>query len=384
MPFYFKKQFIIGIYILLAVITAFKQYHRGNYNNYKIYKYTYVNSVEQKPLYAQHPLHYFDSNHYGPFFAFVIFPFALLPDGLGCILWNICNALLFCYGLYSLPFNQKTKGLIALLCFHEALVALLSFQFNVGLTGLILISFTAIINEKEIKSAFAIVLGTLVKIYGVVGLAFFFFSKHKIKWIAAGLGFFLVLTLLPFVINNLGFTINAYKDWYVSLVEKNQANAGLGSYQDISLMGIFRRVFQNPLIPTWPFLVPGLILYGLPLLRTSLYKNLDFRLLMLASTMIFVVIFSTGSESPTYVIAFTGVVIWFVIQPRPYNKWIFALFIFALVLTSLSPSDLFPAYLRNTYVRPYALKALPCVLVWLTIIYQMLFSTIKENKVVYE
>ena len=46
--------------------------------------------------------------------------------------------------------------------------------------------------------------------------------------------------------------------------------------------------------------------------------------------------------------------------------------VFAFVLTSLSPSDLFPAYLRREWVQPYALKALPVVLVWLKLCYEML------------
>jgi hypothetical protein len=88
--------------------------------------------------------------------------------------------------------------------------------------------------------------------------------------------------------------------------------------------------------------------------------------------LIFTVIFSTGSESPTYIIAFVGVAIWFVIQPIPISKFYIFLFIFALVLTSLSPSDLIPKFLRENYIRPYALKALPCVLIWFSIIYEML------------
>ena len=46
--------------------------------------------------------------------------------------------------------------------------------------------------------------------------------------------------------------------------------------------------------------------------------------------------------------------------------------VFAFILTSMSPSDLFPAFLRKTYVHPYALKALPCVVIWLTLIYEMI------------
>jgi len=81
------------------------------------------------------------------------------------------------------------------------------------------------------------------------------------------------------------------------------------------------------------------------------------------------VIFSSGSESPTYIIAFAGVAIWFVIQQK--NNWVVGLFIYASILTSLSPTDIFPRAIKE-FIRLYSLKALPCVIIWLTIIFQML------------
>jgi hypothetical protein len=143
-------------------------------------------------------------------------------------------------------------------------------------------------------------------------------------------------------------------------------------------MGMVRRISGDNSIQNWPFILAGLILFLLPYFRFSQFKENNFRLMLLASTLIFTVIFSTSSESPTYVIAFVGVAIWFVIQPSPKNKWILFLFIFAFLLTSMSPSDLFPKFIRNEYIKPYSLKALPCVLIWFTIIYQMLTSDFKN------
>lgn len=313
-----------------------------------------------------------DSNHYGPVFSVFIAPFALLPDIFGAVLWNISNALLFLMGIFSLPLSKKMRGFIALLCLHETFGALLSYQFNVGLTGLILLSFCYLIREKVMYSALFIAIGFLIKLYGIIGLAFFFFTKKKIKFILAGIACITLLFFLPVVFSSVQFNIDSYLEWYQSLTHKNEINASLTSGQDISLMGIVHRVTQNNLIPNWPFILGGVIFFAIPYLRVNQYKNLDFRLMLLASTLIFVVIFSSSSESPTYVIAFTGVVIWFAIQPIPKNKYILALFIFAFILTSLSPSDLFPRFIREQYVWKYSLKALPCVIIWFFIVYQML------------
>jgi Glycosyltransferase family 87 len=365
-----KKQCVFAVYLLLALVAGFKQYHHHSYNNYLIFKYVYWHTIDLQNLYNNYP-EYQDSNHYGPIFSIFIAPFALLPDGLGCILWNVANVAILLWGIYSLPISLNKRTIIAWICAHEALTALFSFQFNIALTGLILLSFSHLIKKKEIKSAFFIAFGTLVKLYGIVGLAFFFFTKNKLKFIAGCFVAFLVLFALPMVISSPGFVIQSYADWYHSLAHKNDLNASLTSFQDISLMGIVRRATGNVNIPNAPFLLVGLILFALPYLRIKQYKHVGFRLMLLASTLIFTVIFSSGSESPTYIIAFAGVAIWFMVQQNPKKGWIIALFIFAFILTSLSPTDIFPRPVKE-FIRLYSLKALPCVIIWLTIIYQMM------------
>ncbi|WP_029278295.1 glycosyltransferase family 87 protein [Pedobacter borealis] len=368
--FLLKKQCVIAIYLLLAIVAGYKQYHHHSYNNYLIFKYVYWHTVDLQNLYNNYP-EYLDSNHYGPLFSIFIAPFALLPDGLGAVLWNVANVLILLWGIYSLPISLNKRTIIAWICAHEALTALFSFQFNIALTGIILLSFSYLIKKKEIQSAFFIAFGTLVKLYGIVGLAFFFFSKNKLKFIIGCFIAFAVLFALPMVISSPAFVIQSYSDWYHSLAHKNDLNASLTSFQDISIMGIVRRATGNINIPNAPFLLVGLVLFGLPYLRIKQYKHLGFRLMLLASTLIFTVIFSSGSESPTYVIAFAGVAIWFMVQQNPKKGWIIALFIFAFILTSLSPTDIFPRPVKE-FIRLYSLKALPCVIIWLTIVYQMM------------
>ncbi|WP_412467406.1 glycosyltransferase family 87 protein [Pedobacter sp. KLB.chiD] len=365
-----NKQCVFAVYLLLALVAGFKQYHHHSYNNYLIFKYVYWHTIDLQNLYHNYP-EYQDSNHYGPIFSIFIAPFALLPDGLGCILWNIANLAILLWGIYSLPISLNKRTIIAWICAHETLTALFSFQFNIALTGLILLSFSYLIKKKEIRSAFFIACGTLVKLYGIVGLAFFFFTKNKLKFILGCFIAFAVLIALPMAISSPAFVLQSYSDWYHSLAHKNNLNASLTSFQDISLMGIVRRITANINLPNTPFLLGGLILFGLPYIRINQYKNLAFRLMLLASTLIFTVIFSSGSESPTYIIAFAGVAIWFMVQQNPKNGWIIALFIFAFILTSLSPTDIFPRSVKE-FIRLYSLKALPCVIIWLTIIYQMM------------
>jgi hypothetical protein len=74
-------------------------------------------------------------------------------------------------------------------------------------------------------------------------------------------------------------------------------------------MGMIRKIVF-PELKNLFVLVPGIILFGLSYIRINYLKNLNYQLLIVASTLIFPLIFSSGSESPTYIIAFVGVAIW--------------------------------------------------------------------------
>lgn len=378
---FLNKRFILSIWLLIALITAIKQYTTNSYNNYLIFKYCFLHAVNHANLYISYP-EYKDTNHYGPFFSLLIAPFALLPNFIGMILWQLSNTLFLYWAITKLSITQNHKVMILWLCGHELLTSLLSLQFNPSIAAIIILAYVFIERKQDFWAAFFIILGTFVKLYGIVGLAFFFFSKQKKTFIISCIFWSLVFFLLPMVFFSPTYILHSYAEWYESLAEKNVLNATLTSYQDISIMGMARRIFQNASIPNLPFIAVGLVLFGLPYLRFKQYKHEAFRMMLLASTLLFTVLFSSGSESPTYIIAFVGVAIWFTLQPTPHKKWHIVLLIFALILTSFSPSDLFPKFIRDEYVKQYALKALPCFLIWISIILDMLkndFSNYPSN-----
>ena len=211
----------------------------------------------------------------------------------------------------------------------------------------------------------------------------FFFCKNKPKFVLSLLFWSFIFFVLPMFISSPQYIIERYIEWFNELVNKNGTNVMLNTYQDFSVMGVVRRIVGDASIPNTPFLIVGLILFGLPYLRISAYSNQKFQLLLLSSVLIFTVIFSSGSESPTYIIAFIGVALWFVIQQVTRNIYVIFLLIFALILTSFSHTDLFPRYIFDNYVRKYSLKAVPCIIIWLVIIYQMLtekFETLANEK----
>ena len=376
-----NRKLIISTYIIVALFSALKQILRRHDNNYQIFKNVFYHIIEEKSLYASYPNLYFDYNHYGPIFGLFIAPFAIMPDGLGMVFWCIFNALVLVYAISQLNLESSKINLILWICMHEFLTTSLGQQFNPIMTSIIILSYVLIEKEKDFWSACLIILGTFIKLYGIVGLAFFFFSKNKMKFIGSLAFWSIVFFVLPMAISSPEFIINSYSEWFARLLEKNNENGSFDSMQDISIMGLFKKILNMPNLSNLLFLIPGIVLFGLPYLRFNMFSNKKFQLLLLSSVLIFTVIFSSGSESPTYIIAFAGVAIWFVIQEEK-TKWTWFLFIFALLLTSFSPSDLFPKYIKETYIKPYSLKALPCVLIWFQITYELITTQFSKQHLI--
>lgn len=235
-----------------------------------------------------------------------------------------------------------------------------------------------IYERKETQSAIAMLIGFFVKLYGIVGLSSFFFIKNKFRFILSFLLYGSVFLLLPMLLSSPQFGLQSYADWFEALARKNGTNVVLGNRQDYSIMGIVRRVLGNAEISNLVFLVPGLALFATPYLRIKQYKHLPFQLMILASTLLFVVLFSSGSESPTFIIAVAGVMLWFLIQKRR-SAIVYGMLVFVIVLTCFGFSDLFPKFIKENYIMKYSLKALPCAVVWFRIIYELLTKDFEKD-----
>jgi hypothetical protein len=92
------------------------------------------------------------------------------------------------------------------------------FPVQYYLDGLLMLS-AIYIYERKTQSAFSILIGTFVKVYGIVGLSAFFLLKTNF-------GLFEFYNpcnpdfVLPMLISSPKFGIQSYLDWYTSLSGK--------------------------------------------------------------------------------------------------------------------------------------------------------------------
>ncbi|MDO4783075.1 MAG: glycosyltransferase family 87 protein [Capnocytophaga felis] len=372
-------RFITILWFGLAFATVIQNvFIRGKYNNYLIFKGVFWHTIEKLSLYAEYPAEYFDVNHYGILFSAVIAPFAILPNWLGVSLWIMANTFFLYWAIKQLPLEKTAIIGILLIATHDLYTAAAMQQFNISIIALLVATYVFIHKGKDHWATLFIVIGIFTKLYGIVGLAFFFFSKHKIRFVWTGIVWLIVLFCLPMLYSSPEYVISQYQQWFERLAMKNNSNLSFGGthYQNLSFLGFLQRtgIYHNNLI----VILIGLILFSLPYLRISQYKHTSFQLMFLASVSLFLCLFSTGTENSTYIIAYVGIGIWFMVSPNKHKKLKITLLVLA-ILASLSPTDLFKP-LKEEYIIKYALRAIPPAIIWLTLIYEMCFLDYNQEK----
>lgn len=380
--FFTNKKVIFWLCILLAVFVSARQYRahfksgtvstlNTRYNNFLIYKQSFWHLLEHKNLYLDYPAEYFDRYLYGPAFAAVFAPPAVLPDFLGILLLCLLNTVVFWIAIRQLPVDEKKQCLIFWISLNSLYTSLVNLQINSLLSALIIMSFTQVHRKNDRLATLFILLGTFIKIYGIVGFVFFFFSKQKKQFILYSLLWTVVLFLLPVGFSNLNFVAECYKNWYEALTVKGASNIG-SSTLDRCVMGMFRRLLNDYTLSDLYFIVPSLLFFGFTLLKIN-WNNLTHQLMILASILIYIILASTGAESPTYIFAITGLGIWYALGRR--SGFHLFLFWFALVISSFAPADFFPPYIRYHIIYHYGLSPLPLFIVWLILHLDLLKKT---------
>ncbi|MBN1478650.1 DUF2029 domain-containing protein [candidate division KSB1 bacterium] len=344
-----------------------------HYNNYLVFKSSFAHLVQKLDLYELYGSDHFDYYKYSPSFAFLMFPFHFLPTVVGLYLWNLLNALFVFFSFKYVPLlSDKIKALMLWYVFFELFGSLQNAQSNGVMAGLIIVAFVLLERDKTLWATLALVLSVYVKIFGLVAFSLFFLYPKKLKFILYSVLWFVVIFALPLFVVDVDYVLSSYQSWLNLLQWDFSASTG------ISFMGLLN-AFLPIHVPKNTVIALGILLFCLPLFNKKSWQDYQFRILHLASILIWVIIFNHKAESPTFVLVMCGIAFWYFTQEKTYLK--LALIILALLLSSFSPTDAFPRIIREAIIFPYRLKALPGVIVWFYIIFEMMFTRYKTTLV---
>lgn len=366
--FFGKETVLLPVYIGITLLASVQQYllpdqpvgpsvqRYPNYNNYIIFKNSFDHLLANKNLYVLYLAEQWDLFKYSPTFALSMGLLAFLPDWLGLLAWNLLNTLMLFFGIKHLPMlTEDSKVKIRWFILIELLTSIQNSQSNGLIAGLLVWSFIWLERGKPAWATLLMLASVFIKIFGVVGFVLFWLYPRKLSAIRYSLAWTVLLIVLPLIVVSDQVLWSQYQNWWTMLQADHSGSIGL------SVMGWLNTWFL--LDPSKGMVVlTGAVLLLLPLVRTDQYKAYSYRLLMLASVLIWVVIFNHKAESPTFILAMTGVGIWYFCQPATATNRTLA--ILAFVFTSLSPTDVFPVFLREQLVLPYVLKGVFCITVW--------------------
>jgi len=368
----FDRRFVLSIWFALCLFGIYKVFAGYGINNYLIFRLVFYHTINQQDLYIPYPAEYGDVNLYGPVFSLVIAPFASLPVKAGVILWMIFNAAFLAFAVFKMPVPAKWQAALLLLCGYELMISTTSVQINPFICACILLGFSYTCRQKEFLALLFVVLATLIKVYGIVGFTFIFFSQRKLRFAAWAIVWSFVLFIAPVIITSFSFLVQSYQDWYLAIKTKFAINNLMGKraiYQNVAVPGMIRRIFYLPKMDDAVILVPAIWLQ-LSLFRfLTHFNDRRYGLYILSSLSIAIVIFSNSSESNTYIIAMPGICLWYLLQPK--TKLVNIFFIIAFVFTTFAYTDLLTSWSRHHLYRPYSLKALFPFITWLIIVYQV-------------
>ena len=361
---------LLKLYVFLFCLVAVHQYlllHQ--YNNYLMFARPFHNLLLNKSIYGLHPNLYEDNYKYSPTFAWLMGPFYYMPDWLGTILWNLLNTVVLLAGVWKYlsdekdPAAQRRAALLIILL--EALITAQNLQSNNLIVGAMLLGLYYLRSERVWQAAFFFVLCGFIKFYGMAAAGFFLFYPKKPQFVLAMVVWTVLFAFAPLTMIPLDNLLAEYREWFSVIVV---SKLGL----QVSVMGIAQAFFRMPKTDENYRIIEaiGATLFLLPFLRFGLWKDRLFQRRMIAYFFLFIIVFNKMAESPTYVMAVTGVALWWVTlsEPTRLDRILLAL---VIIFTSLSPTDIFPQVVQKQIFQPYNVKALACLLVWARIQYQL-------------
>ena len=335
---------------------------RRSANNFEIFRSSSRHLVADTDLYATYPDEHRDRFKYSPAFAFLFIPLAYAPWGPALLIWQLGNAMALFYALTRL-LKRRSADLAIAIVFLEVWRSMQNVQSNALVAATIILAFVAFEERKSVQGAVWIGVGAAIKIFPVLGGVFALPTRHRWRAAAAASAVLGAVLLLPLLVTSPPMLWAQYRSWLT--VEQVDAAAHMDS-----VMGLLDSVPWLNDIPNLAVQLLGLGILLLPIARYAERWNIrQFRLQMLASALIYVVLFNHQAERASYVIAFTGIAIWYVSSPRGMlERLLFGLAFLAIP----AASALIPGRWIRTPSVTLVRLVVPSLFVWIRIQVEML------------
>ncbi len=297
------------LHLTMTFITWFQLSVGGvrSNNNFTIFKNSFFHLIHHQSLYSAFPDEYYDLFQYHPVFAVLFAPIALLPAPIDLFIWLFCSTIAFLFALKHLGLDKRWTVWLMLLSVFEVSKNVLYSQTNILITTGMMVAFIFFERQKQTQAVFTSVLNFCFKGFGAItGLLAVLYPK-SVRSIVQGIAFTLLMSLTPLFFITPTELQNHYAEW-LNLLRGDVIS------EPYSLVGFLTRTVHLP-----TSIEPFVLLFGVVILTVYwlllwLKRNeltTERRAYFLAFMLLWVVVFNRAAESATYIVAATGLIIWY-------------------------------------------------------------------------
>ena len=363
--FFTNPRCVFFLGLAIALLATSLEVFRGRCTNYYDYYdatmmfWSGISPYTQE-FYGTHCLYFL----YSPVYTTVYAPVFLLPWWLGPFVWNIGNYCLFCLAIKMLPEPLAPHRMkIFLFLLSLLLQGIFCYQYNIVVCYIFLFAFTLLEKNKPFWAVLLIMLSATTKVYGAIELALLFCYPKTLRNFGYALlcgAFFIFLPCINPAFENV---LGLYGEMYENLASHTVSS---------NWVGLLFAVGLKPLLLPNYRLVQITVLAVLAVLFFMNYKrwkHFRFRVDALAVLMGYIILFSDSPETHTYIIAISGYLMAFWMQPRRTTfDWV--LFWLLFVNFCILPTDvLCPTWLHNYIHDTFSLDVYCMTVAWLRVIW---------------
>ncbi len=357
---FLKRHWLFGLYVLVAVGVTVQRLVLHKQNVFRIFASASRNMLAGENPYAAHPAQYFDFFRYSPAFAIAFTPFAMVPEWLGLAAWNLTNALALYWAVQRLLPRAQAQ-VVLILVLGDIARTMQSCQSNGLVTALMIAAFIAYSGPRVWRGAFAVAAGAAIKIFPIGAALFALLRRDRWRALGAVAAATAALALLPVVFIGPHDLLLQYGRW--------AAQEHAETFKPMSSLMDMLDVWAGYYGPRLPIQLVGFAILLVPVIGRASRDAPAWRLKLLSSLLIFSVLFNYGAERPSFVIATTGIAIWYATGPRATLQSVLVLLTLALV--TADGVGLWPRDVRN-WMDESRMRVLPVLATWIAIQWDLL------------
>ncbi|HEY2805476.1 MAG TPA: glycosyltransferase family 87 protein [Gemmatimonadales bacterium] len=348
------------LYVAATAIVILQRFEPDRHGIYLIFRGAFHDLVARRNLYAtRQGLDYF---RYSPAFALFFGPMAIGPFQIGVTLWAVINTVAL-YWILGRLLPPRQALLVRFLVLGDLVRSNQNGQSNALVAAFIVAAFIAYEHKDTWRGAWAVAGGAAIKLFPVGAALFALIRPFRWRAMATVAIAAIVLIVVPVVVTGPHVLLQEYRSWFG--LEGAQVYKRMYSVMDLI------DAWTDYYWPRWPIQLAGLVLLLVPVvLRRDSWELPGWRLRLLCSVLVFCVLFNHGAESPSYVIAMTGIAIWWTATPRSRAHNI--MLILTLLFSTVARSSLVPVAFRVAILDPARVMVMPLLASWLLLQYELL------------